>query len=221
MRIILLGGPGAGKGTQANYIKERYRIPHISTGDMLRTAVKTNTPWGAKAKKIMDAGGLVSDHIMLELVKARIAQPDCANGFLLDGFPRNVAQAEALTEALKEEGVKIDYVVEIAVDDDEIITRLSGRRVHPASGRVYHVSFNPPKAEDKDDKTGEDLIQREDDREETVRERLKVYHQQTEPLIQYYSKLAASGEKDAPRYVRIEGTGSVEQIRDRIFAALG
>jgi len=221
MRIILLGGPGAGKGTQANYIKERYRIPHISTGDMLRTAVKTNTPWGAKAKKIMDASGLVSDHIMLELVKARIAQPDCANGFLLDGFPRNVAQAEALTEALKEEGVKIDYVVEIAVDDDEIITRLSGRRVHPASGRVYHVSFNPPKAEDKDDKTGEDLIQREDDREETVRERLKVYHQQTEPLIQYYSKLAASGEKDAPRYVRIEGTGSVEQIRDRIFAALG
>src|SRR5215217_1266948 len=221
MRIILLGGPGAGKGTQANYIKERYRIPHISTGDMLRTAVKTNTPWGAKAKKIMDASGLVSDHIMLELVKARIAQPDCANGFLLDDFPRNVAQAEALTEALKEEGVKIDYVVEIAVDDDEIITRLSGRRVHPASGRVYHVSFNPPKAEDKDDKTGEDLIQREDDREETVRERLKVYHQQTEPLIQYYSKLAASGEKDAPRYVRIEGTGSVEQIRDRIFAALG
>lgn len=169
----------------------------------------------------MDAGGLVSDHIMLELVKARIAQPDCANGFLLDGFPRNVAQAEALTEALQEEGVKTDYVVEIAVDDDEIIKRLSGRRVHPASGRVYHVSFNPPKAEDKDDKTGEDLIQREDDREETVRERLKVYHQQTEPLIQYYSKLAASGEKDAPRYVRIEGTGSVEQIRDRIFAALG
>ena len=221
MCIILLGGPGAGKGTQANYIKEHYRIPHISTGDMLRTAVKANTPWGAKAKKYMDAGGLVSDHIILELVKARIAQPDCANGFLLDGFPRNVAQAEALAEALKEEGVKIDYVVEIAVDDDEIITRLSGRRVHPASGRVYHVSFNPPKAEDKDDKTGEDLIQREDDREETVRERLKVYHQQTEPLIQYYSKLAASGEKDAPRYVRIEGTGSVEQIRDRIFAALG
>jgi adenylate kinase len=221
MRIILLGGPGAGKGTQANYIKERYRIPHISTGDMLRTAVKANTPWGAKAKKIMDAGGLVSDHIMLELVKACIAQPDCANGFLLDGFPRNVAQAEALTEVLKEEGVKIDYVVEIAVDDDEIIKRLSGRRVHPASGRVYHVSFNPPNAENKEDKTGEDLIQREDDREEIVRERLKVYHQQTEPLIQYYSKLAASGENYAPRYVRIEGTGRVEQIRDRIFAALG
>jgi adenylate kinase len=220
MRIILFGGPGAGKGTQANYIKERYRIPHISTGDMLRTAVKANTPWGAKAKKIMDAGGLVSDHIMLELVKARIAQPDCANGFLLDGFPRNVAQAEALTEVLKEEGVKIDYVVEIAVDDDEIIKRLSGRRVHPASGRVYHVSFNPPNAENKEDKTGEDLIQREDDREEIVRERLKVYHQQTEPLIQYYSKLAASGENYAPRYVRIEGVGKVEEIRDRIFAAL-
>ena len=185
MRIILLGGPGAGKGTQANYIKERYRIPHISTGDMLRTAVKANTPWGAKAKKYMDAGRLISDHIMVELVKARIAQPDCANGFLLDDFPRNVAQAEALTEALKEEGVKIDYVVEIAVDDDEIIKRLSGRRMHPASGRVYHVSFNPPKTANKDDKTGEDLIQREDDREEIVREQLKVYHQQTEPLIQY------------------------------------
>jgi adenylate kinase len=176
---------------------------------------------GRQGKKIMDAGGLVSDHIMLELVKARVAQPDCANGCLLDGFPRNVAQAEALTEVLKEQGVKIDYVVEIAVDDDEIIKRLSGRRVHPASGRVYHVSFNPPNAENKEDKTGEDLIQREDDREEIVREQLKVYHQQTEPLIQYYSKLAASGENYAPRYVRIEGTGRVEQIRDRIFAALG
>ena len=221
MHIILLGGPGAGKGTQASYIKEHYRIPHISTGDMLRAAVKANTPLGAKAKRIMDAGGLVSDDIMLELVKERIAQPDCANGFLLDGFPRTVAQAKGLTDALKEEGAKIDYVVEIAIDDDEIIKRLSGRRVHPASGRVYHVSFNPPRIEGKDDETGEDLIQREDDREETVRERLKVYHEQTEPLIEYYSKLAASGGEDAPRYVRIEGTGRVEQIRDRIFAALG
>jgi adenylate kinase len=221
MHIILLGGPGAGKGTQASYIKEHYRIPHISTGDMLRAAVKANTPLGAKAKKIMDAGGLVSDDIMLELVKERIAQPDCANGFLLDGFPRTVTQAKGLTDALKEEGAKIDYVVEIGVDDEEIIKRLSGRRVHPASGRVYHVSFNPPRIEGKDDETGEALIQREDDREDTVRERLKVYHEQTEPLIEYYSKLAASGEEDAPRYVRIEGTGRVEQIRDRIFAALG
>jgi adenylate kinase len=217
MRIILLGGPGAGKGTQANYIKERYRIPQISTGDMLRAAVKAGTPLGIEAKKIMDTGGLVSDDIILGLIKERIAQPDCANGFLFDGFPRTLAQAQAL----KDEDVVIDYVMEIAVEDEEIIKRLSGRRVHPASGRTYHVLYNPPKAEGKDDKTGEDLIQREDDREEIVRERLKVYHQQTEPLIQYYSKLAASGEKDAPRYVRIEGTGRVEQIRDRIFAALG
>jgi adenylate kinase len=217
MRIILLGGPGAGKGTQANYIKERYRIPQISTGDMLRAAVKAGTPLGIEAKKIMDTGGLVSDDIILGLIKERIAQPDCANGFLFDGFPRTLAQAQAL----KDEDVVIDYVVEIAVEDEEIIKRLSGRRVHPASGRTYHVLYNPPKAEGKDDKTGEDLIQREDDREEIVREQLKVYHQQTEPLIQYYSKLAASGENYAPRYVRIEGTGRIEQIRDRIFAALG
>jgi adenylate kinase len=217
MRIILLGGPGAGKGTQANYIKERYRIPQISTGDMLRAAVKAGTPLGIEAKKIMDTGGLVSDDIILGLIKERIAQPDCANGFLFDGFPRTLAQAQAL----KDEDVVIDYVMEIAVEDEEIIKRLSGRRVHPASGRTYHVLYNPPKAEGKDDKTGEDLIQREDDREEIVRERLKVYHQQTEPLIQYYSKLAASGENYAPRYVRIEGTGRVEQIRDQIFAALG
>ncbi len=215
MRIILLGAPGAGKGTQANYIKERYRIPQISTGDMLRAAVKAGTLLGLEAKKIMDAGELVSNDIMLGLIKERIAQPDCANGFLLDGFPRNLAQAQALND----EGVEIDYVVEVAVEDEEIIKRLSGRRVHPASGRVYHVSFNPPKLEGRDDETGEDLIQRDDDREETVRKRLQVYHEQTEPLIEYYSKLAA--DRGVPTYVRIEGKGPVEQIRDRIFAELG
>jgi adenylate kinase len=216
MRIILLGGPGAGKGTQANYIKERYRIPQISTGDMLRAAVKAGTPLGIEAKKIMDTGGLVSDDIILGLIKERIAQPDCANGFLFDGFPRTLAQAQAL----KDEDVVIDYVVEIAVEDEEIIKRLSGRRVHPASGRIYHVLYNPPKAEGKDDKTDEDLIQRDDDREETVRRRLDIYHEQTEPLIGYYSKSAANGDRGAPAYVRIEGVGKVEEIRDRIFAAL-
>jgi len=216
MRIILLGGPGAGKGTQANYIKERYRIPQISTGDMLRAAVKAGTPLGIEAKKIMDTGGLVSDDIILGLIKERIAQPDCANGFLFDGFPRTLAQAQAL----KDEDVVIDYVVEIAVEDEEIIKRLSGRRVHPASGRTYHVLYNPPKAEGKDDKTDEDLIQRDDDREETVRRRLDIYHEQTEPLIGYYSKSAANGDRGAPAYVRIEGVGKVEEIRDRIFAAL-
>jgi adenylate kinase len=216
MRIILLGGPGAGKGTQANYIKERYRIPQISTGDMLRAAVKAGTPLGIEAKKIMDTGGLVSDDIILGLIKERIAQPDCANGFLFDGFPRTLAQAQAL----KDEDVVIDYVVEIAVEDEEIIKRLSGRRVHPASGRTYHVLYNPPKAEGKDDKTDEDLIQRDDDREETVRRRLDIYHEQTEPLIGYYSTSAANGNRGAPAYVRIEGVGKVEEIRDRIFAAL-
>jgi adenylate kinase len=216
MRIILLGGPGAGKGTQANYIKERYRIPQISTGDMLRAAVKAGTPLGIEAKKIMDTGGLVSDDIILGLIKERIAQPDCANGFLFDGFPRTLAQAQAL----KDEDVVIDYVMEIAVEDEEIIKRLSGRRVHPASGRTYHVLYNPPKAEGKDDKTDEDLIQRDDDREETVRRRLDIYHEQTEPLIGYYSKSAANGDRGAPAYVRIEGVGKVEEIRDRIFAAL-
>ncbi|HKF94730.1 MAG TPA: adenylate kinase [Gammaproteobacteria bacterium] len=216
MRIILLGGPGAGKGTQANYIKERYRIPQISTGDMLRAAVKAGTPLGIEAKKIMDTGGLVSDDIILGLIKERIAQPDCANGFLFDGFPRTLAQAQAL----KDEDVVIDYVVEIAVEDEEIIKRLSGRRVHPASGRTYHVLYNPPKAEGKDDKTDEDLIQRDDDREETVRRRLDIYHEQTEPLIGYYSKSAANGDHGAPAYVRIEGVGKMEEIRDRIFAAL-
>jgi adenylate kinase len=216
MRVILLGGPGAGKGTQANYIKERYKIPQISTGDMLRAAVKAGTPLGVEAKKVMDSGGLVSDDIILGLVDERIKDPDCANGYLFDGFPRTLAQADAL----KDKGVKIDAVVEIDVDDNEIIKRMSGRRVHLASGRTYHVVFNPPKEEGKDDETGEPLIQRDDDKEETVRERLSVYHDQTEPLIDYYSKWAASGDAGAPKYVKIDGIGKVEQIRDAIFAGL-
>jgi adenylate kinase len=216
MRVILLGGPGAGKGTQANYIKERYNIPQISTGDMLRAAVKAGTPLGVEAKKVMDAGGLVSDDIILGLVDERIKDPDCANGYLFDGFPRTLAQADAL----KDKGVKIDAVVEIDVDDDEIIKRMSGRRVHLASGRTYHVVFNPPKEEGKDDETGEPLIQRDDDQEATVRERLSVYHDQTEPLIEYYSKWAASGEANAPKYVKINGIGKVDEIRDAIFAGL-
>ncbi len=217
MRVILLGGPGAGKGTQANYIKERYRIPQISTGDMLRAAVKEGTPLGLEAKKVMDAGGLVSDDIILGLVKERIARDDCANGFLFDGFPRTLAQAEAL----KDQGVAIDAVVEIDVDDEEIIKRMSGRRVHPASGRTYHVVFNPPQREGTDDVSGEPLVQRDDDKEETVRQRLKIYHEQTEPLIGYYSGWAERGEEAAPRYVRIAGIGKVEDVRDTVFAALG
>ena len=217
MRIILLGGPGAGKGTQANFIKEKYRIPQISTGDMLRAAVKQGTPLGLEAKKVMDAGGLVSDDIILGLVQERIAQQDCANGFLFDGFPRTLAQAEAL----KDQGVSIDAVVEIDVDDEEIIKRMSGRRVHPASGRTYHVVFNPPKQEGKDDTTGEPLVQRDDDKEETVRQRLKVYHDQTKPLVGYYSRWAEQGGEGAPRYIRIAGVGKVEEIRDAVFAALG
>jgi len=217
MRIILLGGPGAGKGTQANYIKDKYSVPQISTGDMLRAAVKDGTPLGVEAKKVMDAGGLVSDDIILGLVRERIAQDDCAKGFLFDGFPRTLAQAEAL----KVQGVDIDAVVEIDVDDDEIIKRMSGRRVHPASGRTYHIVFNPPKEEGKDDQTGEALVQRDDDQEDTVRQRLKVYHDQTEPLIDYYSGWADKGEGAAPRYVRIPGVGKVEEIRDAIFSALG
>lgn len=217
MRIILLGGPGAGKGTQANYIKDKYRIPQISTGDMLRAAVKQGTPLGLEAKKVMDAGGLVSDDIILGLVKERIAQQECANGFLFDGFPRTLAQAEAL----KDQGVTIDAVIEIDVADEEIIKRMSGRRVHPASGRTYHLVFNPPRQEGKDDETGEPLVQRDDDKEETVRQRLKVYHDQTEPLIGYYSRWAEQGGDAAPRYIRIPGVGKVEQIRDAIFAVLG
>jgi adenylate kinase len=217
MRLILLGPPGAGKGTQANYIKDRFGIPQISTGDMLRAAVKAGTPLGLQAKKIMDEGGLVSDDIILGLVSERIKQPDCANGFLFDGFPRTIPQAEAM----KRQGVDIDYIVEIAVDDNEIIRRMSGRRVHVASGRTYHVVFNPPKVAGKDDATGEDLIQRDDDREETVRKRLDVYHKQTAQLVDFYSKLASTGDPRAPKYVRIDGVGSVEAIRDRVFKALG
>ena len=217
MRIILLGGPGAGKGTQASFIKEKYNIPQISTGDMLRAAVKEGTELGVQAKKIMDEGGLVSDELILGLVEDRIKQSDCANGFLFDGFPRTLAQAEAL----KEQGVKIDAVVEIDVDDEEIIKRMAGRRAHLASGRTYHIVFNPPKVEGKDDQTGEPLVQRDDDREETVRQRLKVYHDQTRPLIGYYSDLAKSGGDDVPRYVRVAGVGKVEEIRDAIFSALG
>jgi len=217
MRLILLGGPGAGKGTQANFTKEKYGIPQISTGDMLRAAVKAGTPLGLAAKKIMDEGGLVSDDIIIGLVKDRVAEPDCTNGFLLDGFPRTIPQADAMLEA----NINIDYVVEIAVDDEEIIKRMSGRRAHLASGRTYHIVYNPPKVEGKDDETGEDLVQRDDDREETVRKRLNVYHEQTEPLVDYYSKLAASGGANAPKYARIEGIGKVTEIRDAIFKALG
>ena len=217
MRVILLGGPGAGKGTQANYIKEKYDIPQISTGDMLRGHVKQGTELGKAAKQIMDEGGLVSDEIILGMVKERIAEPDCANGFLFDGFPRTLAQAEAL----KTEGVPIDSVVEIDVDDEEIVKRMSGRRVHLSSGRTYHVVFNPPRVEGKDDETGDDLIQRDDDQEETVRKRLAIYHDQTEPLVRYYSDWAASGEADAPRYIKIDGIGKVDEIRDKIFAGLG
>ena len=216
MRIILLGGPGAGKGTQAGYVTEKYGIPQISTGDMLRAAVKAGTPLGLEAKKVMDAGDLVSDDIILGLVKERIAQPDCETGFLFDGFPRTVVQAQAL----KTQDIAVDAVVEIDVDDNEIIRRMSGRRVHLASGRTYHIAFNPPKVEGKDDATGEDLIQRDDDQEETVRKRLTVYHDQTEPLIDYYSKWADSGGSAAPRYVKVAGIGKVEEIRDRVFSGL-
>lgn len=216
IRVILLGGPGAGKGTQANYIKEHFGIPQISTGDMLRNAVKAGTELGIMAKKIMESGGLVSDDIIINLVKERIAQPDCANGFLFDGFPRTIPQADAMKSA----GVQIDFVVEIDVADAEIVKRMSGRRVHPASGRTYHVDFNPPKVDDRDDITGEPLIQRDDDKEETVRKRLDVYHEQTEPLIDYYSKWSVQCTDNAPRYVKIAGIGAVEEIRDLIIAAL-
>ncbi|MEZ0237056.1 MAG: adenylate kinase [Methylophilaceae bacterium] len=215
MRVILLGAPGAGKGTQATAIKEKFNIPQISTGDMLRAAVKAGTQLGLEAKKFMDAGGLVPDEVIIGLVKERIKDADCANGFLFDGFPRTIPQAEAMKQA----GVDIDYVVEIDVPDEEIIKRLSGRRVHLASGRTYHVMFNPPKVAGKDDVTGEDLIQRDDDSEDTVMKRLEVYHSQTKQLVDYYSNWAAQGGK-APKYVRVNGIGSVDGIRDNIFAAL-
>ena len=217
MRLILLGGPGAGKGTQAGYITQRYGIPQISTGDMLRSAVKAGTPLGLAAKQVMDRGDLVSDDIIIGLVKERIRDADCQRGFLFDGFPRTIPQADAMKAA----GVPLEHVVELAVDDGVIIERMSGRRVHVASGRTYHTKFNPPKADNKDDLTGEDLIQRDDDREETVRKRLDVYHRQTEPLVSYYSTWAASGEPGAPKYHRVDGLGKVEEVRERIFAALG
>jgi adenylate kinase len=216
MRLILLGPPGAGKGTQANYIKEKFGIPQISTGDMLRAAVKAGTPLGLEAKKIMDAGGLVRDDIIIGLVKDRLKEADCKSGYMFDGFPRTIPQAEAMKDA----GVPIDYVLEIDVPDSEIVTRMSGRRVHVASGRTYHVKFNPPKVEGKDDATGEPLIQRDDDKEETVLKRLDVYHKQTEALVDYYGKWAAGGQPGAPRYRKINGLGKVEAVRDAAFAAL-
>ncbi|MDM0048459.1 adenylate kinase [Variovorax sp. J22R115] len=216
MRLILLGAPGAGKGTQAAYICQKYGIPQISTGDMLRAAVKAGTPLGLQAQAVMASGALVSDDLIINLVKERIAQPDCAQGFLFDGFPRTIPQAEAMRSA----GVKLDYVLEIDVPFADIIERMSGRRSHPASGRIYHVKFNPPKAEGKDDLTGEDLIQREDDKEETVRKRLEVYSQQTRPLVDYYSNWAKAEPAAAPKYRGISGVGTVDEITQRALAAL-
>ena len=216
MRLILLGAPGAGKGTQAAFICQKFGIPQISTGDMLRAAVKAASPMGMAAKQVMDSGGLVSDDIIIGLVKERIAQPDCANGFLFDGFPRTIPQADAMKAAR----VKLDVVLEIDVPDASIIERMSGRRVHLASGRTYHVTFNPPKVAGKDDVTGEALIQRDDDKEETVRKRLAVYQSQTRPLVAYYAESAARGDADAPKYRLINGTGSVDEITARAMAAL-
>lgn len=216
MRIILLGAPGAGKGTQAKLIMDAFSIPQISTGDMLRAAVKNETPLGLQVKGIMASGGLVSDEIIIGLVKERIAEDDCEKGFLFDGFPRTIPQAEALLEA----GVAIDHVMEIAVEDEEIVTRLGGRRVHEASGRIYHLVYNPPKSEGVDDATGEPLIQREDDTEETVRKRLKVYHDQTEPLVDFYSNLTSQGDEPAPKFSKIPGVGDVDEIKAKVFAVL-
>jgi len=216
MRLILIGPPGAGKGTQANFITTKYGIPQISTGDMLRAAIKAGSPMGVAAKKVMDQGALVSDDIIIALVKERLKQPDCQRGYLFDGFPRTIPQAEAMRAA----GVKLDFVLEIDVPDEEIVARMSGRRVHLASGRTYHVKFNPPKTPGKDDATGEALIQRDDDKAETVGKRLEVYHSQTEPLVAYYSKWAGEGDPSAPRYRKISGTGGVEEIRDHAFSAL-
>jgi adenylate kinase len=216
MRLILLGGPGAGKGTQANFIKDKYQIPQISTGDMLRAAIKAGSDLGKKAKGYMDSGGLVPDEVIIGLVKERIKEADCQKGFLFDGFPRTIPQADAMKDA----GVALDGVVDINVPDSEIIKRMSGRRVHLASGRTYHITFNPPKEDGKDDVTGEALIQRDDDQEDTVRNRLDVYHAQTEPLIDYYKNWENSGESAAPKYIRIEGVGKVKEIRDQIYTAL-
>ncbi len=216
MRLILLGPPGAGKGTQANFIKEKFGIPQISTGDMLRAAVKAGTPLGVEAKKVMDAGGLVSDDIIIGLVKDRLQEDDCKAGYMFDGFPRTIPQADAMKDA----GVPIDFVLEIDVPDSEIIERMSGRRAHLASGRTYHIKYNPPKVEGKDDVTGEDLVQRDDDKEETVKKRLDVYHDQTKPLVAYYSNWAASGDAKAPKVREIEGLGAVDEITARAFAAL-
>ena len=216
MRVILLGAPGAGKGTQATFIKEKFNIPQISTGDMLRAAVKAGTQLGLEAKSYMDSGGLVPDAVIIGLVSERIKEADCANGFLFDGFPRTIPQAEAMKAA----GVEIDYVVEIDVPDEAIVERMSGRRSHPASGRTYHVKFNPPKVAGKDDVTGEDLVQRDDDKEETVLKRLEVYHSQTKPLVNYYVGWAKVGDAKAPKHVFVPGLGEVNAIRDQIFAAL-
>ena len=216
MRLILLGAPGAGKGTQAQFICERYNIPQISTGDMLRAAVKEGSELGIKAKEVMSSGGLVSDDLIIALVKERIAQPDCKNGFLFDGFPRTIPQADAMKEA----GVKIDHVLEIAVADEEIVKRLAGRRVHPGSGRVYHIEYNPPREAGKDDVTGEPLIQREDDSESTVRHRLSVYHDQTAPLVDYYKQWAEKDPQAAPAYHRVDGVGSVDEITAQVREAL-
>lgn len=216
MKLILLGAPGAGKGTQATFISKKFGIPQISTGDMLRAAVKAGTPLGIEAKKIMDAGGLVRDDLIIGLVKERLKEADCQSGYMFDGFPRTIPQADAMKEA----GVAIDFVLEIDVPDSEIVGRMSGRRVHVASGRTYHIKFNPPKVEGKDDVTGEPLIQRDDDREETVLKRLDVYHQQTEALVGYYGKWAESGAAGAPKYRKVSGLGKVEDVRDSAFAAL-
>jgi len=215
VKLILLGPPGAGKGTQAAFITEKFNIPQISTGDMLRAAVKAGSPMGLEAKKHMDSGGLVPDDVIIGLVKERISQADCANGFLFDGFPRTIPQADALKAA----NVSLDHVIEIDVDDKEIINRLSGRRVHPGSGRTYHIQFNPPKKEGKDDITGEDLIQRDDDKEETIKKRLEVYHEQTELLVGYYSA-SKNIEGGSPKYAKIRGVGSLQDIREKIFEAL-
>ena len=217
MRLILLGPPGAGKGTQAAFVTRKYGIPQISTGDMLRAAIKAGTPLALGVKKVIDAGQLVSDDIIMRLVRERLSEPDCANGYLFDGFPRTIPQAEAM----KSNGVGLDFVLEIDVPEAEIVKRMSGRRVHPASGRSYHVLFNPPKVEDRDDVTGEPLVQRDDDREDTVRRRLEVYRAQTRPLVDYYTRWDASGDARAPKFRRISGLGGVEEIRARAFKALG